>query len=303
MRQFVRDMVVGLTSFCVVWIIGELAFDLYKGQNDYSYKYNYIKNNPAIKTLLIGHSHFENGLNPYLLGDSTFDCAMGGRGRWMGWDVQLAGKLYVTMPNLKTIIYPLSYSAPFESPHYRKPVPSNVQEYLYFYSRYMHAYYDRFPQNLFYSSALAFNKMGPNYWVDKNVDSLGYRPYKGQCENWKNMHNTNDVSFFVGEIADLCYQEYIGYMIQLAKTCYDNNIRFIVVTCPHSNAFLQNTHPDVLCKIFAVVDSVRKFYPVDYYNYIDDEEFREDSLYYNASHLNSVGADLFAIRVRKDINM
>ena len=303
MRRFLIDIIVGFASFCVVWLVGELLFEQFKGQNDYSYKYNYVKNNPAVKTLLIGHSHFENGLNPYLLGDSVFDCAIGGRGRWMGWDVQLAEKLYVTMPNLRTIIYPLSYSVPWESPHYRKPIPENVLEYLYFYSKYMSAFYDEFPENVLCISALYFNKMGLKYWHDDKVDSLGYMPFRGQCVNWQQMHNASDFSFFVGEVADSCYTEYIVYLKRLARICYENNIRLVVVTCPHSNAFMQNARPEIVAKMKATVDSVSIHYPVEYYDYMDDPEFRKDSLYYNASHLNSTGADMFALRIKKDINL
>lgn len=303
MKRFIIHIIIGLVGFCILWVGGELLFDKYKGVNVYSYKYNYVKNNAGIKTLLIGHSHFENGLNPYLLGDSAFNFALGGRGNWMGWEIILADQLYHTMPNLKTVIYPIGYNNPFESIHYRIPRCDEVEEYMYFYTKYMHAPYDRTPEKYKYYSALYFNKMGLKYWMDEKIDSLGYNPFDGQMPNWQHQHNVNDSAFYYGEVADKCYAEYIEYSLQLAKICYENDIRLIAITCPCSNAYIRNTRPDIIAKMESVIDSVRRYYPIEYKNYMIDEEFRADSIYFNSSHLNSEGADMFARRIKLDFNL
>ena len=44
-------------------------------------------------------------------------------------------------------------------------------------------------------------------------------------------------------------------------------------------------------------------YDITFRYYLDDEEFRADSLYYNCSHLNSIGADMFALRVKQDFGL
>lgn len=303
MKKFILHIIIGLVGFCILWGGGELLFDKYKGINAYSYKYNYVKNNAGIKTLLIGHSHFENGLNPYLLGDSVFNFALGGRGNWMGWEVKLAEDLYHTMPNLQTVIYPLGYNTPFESPHYRVPIKESVEEYMYFYTKYMHAPYDRKPEKYKYYSALYFNKMGPKYWDNEKIDSLGYKPFEGQMPDWRHQHNVNDSAFYYGEVADKCYTEFVENFIRLAKICHDNNIRLIAVTCPCSDAFIENTRPEIILKMESIIDSVRLYYPIEYKNYMSDDEFRADSIYYNSSHLNSSGADMFAKRLKNDFNL
>ena len=303
MKRFIIHIIIGLVGFCILWMGGELLFDKYKGVNAYSYKYNYVKNNAGIKTLLIGHSHFENGLNPYLLGDSAFNFALGGRGNWMGWEIILANQYYHAMPNLKTVIYPIGYNNPFESIHYRIPMCDEVEEYMYFYTKYMHAPYDRTPEKYKYYSALYFNKMGLKYWMDEKIDSLGYNPFDGQMPDWQHQHNVNDSAFYYGEVADKCYAEYIEYSLQLAKICYENDIRLIAITCPCSNAYIRNTRPDIIAKMESVIDSVRRYYPIEYKNYMRDEEFRADSIYFNSSHLNSEGADMFARRIKLDFNL
>jgi len=44
-------------------------------------------------------------------------------------------------------------------------------------------------------------------------------------------------------------------------------------------------------------------YPIEFKDYLRDEAFRADSVYYNCSHLNSIGADAFALKVKNDFGL
>ena len=301
MKRFVLNIFIVTIVFCCTWMLAEFLMTKANIVNDYSYKYNYVKNNPAIKTLLIGHSHFDNSINPYLMGDSVFDFAISGR-RWIYWDTKLAAQLFSTMPNLKTVIFPLGYAMPYESPHYEKELSEGRKEYLYMYTKYMNTPYDVFPQNLIYSSALLSNKMGIKYWKDIHVDSLGYNKLEGRSQYFEEWVKETKITW-TNDTTILCYNEFKEYFIELAKVCYDNNIRLIAVTCPCADCYVQNTRPQGIKNLYDLVDSVRVYYPVEYYNYLDDADFRADSLYYNYSHLNSIGADKFAIRLKNDLGL
>ena len=300
MRRFLIDSVVCFCIFILIWSIAEYSKEKIYLPNAYSYKYKYVKGNPSIKTLLIGHSHFENSINPYLMGDSIYDYAISGR-RWIYWDVKLAEQIIPTMPNLKTIIFPLGYVMPYESPHYQ-PLSDVIKDNIYQYGKFMHVTYDRFPENYWYKSALVHNDMKIHFWREKNQDKLGYYKLEGQCDEWQTDQNTTS-DIFKGDIAHQCYSEFKEYFIQLAKICYDNNIRFIAVTCPCADCYVQNTRPQGIKNLCDLVDSVRAYYPIEYFNYLNDPEFRADSLYYNCSHLNSIGADKFAIRLKYDLGL
>lgn len=300
MKRLFVDICIGVIVFCIVWIVAEYAMTRANVLNNYSYKYRYVKDNSAIKTLLIGHSHFENSINPYLMGDSVFDFAISGR-RWIYWDAKLAEQLFPTMQNLKTIVFPLGYALPYESPHYQ--VHSEVKKfYMYMYTKYMDIPYDVFPQNYIYKSALLNNKLGFKYWIDKPQDSLGYEKCEGQLPNFRSSLEETNI-LWNSDTTALCYNEFKEYFIQLAKTCYENNIRFIVVTCPCADCYVANTCEQGIKNLYALVDSVAAHYPIEYYNYLDDDEFRADSIYYNCSHLNSIGADMFALRVKEDFGL
>jgi hypothetical protein len=190
---------------------------------------------------------------------------------------------------------------PYSSWHYRG-LRDIDKDYAYYYARYMDTYYDRFPENIYLSSALIANKMGPKYWKNTPQDSLGYSPQYGQDDKWEAENNVSP-TIFEGDTAAYCYKEFRLYLTQLAKICYDNNIRFVAVTCPCADVFVNNTRNQGIRNLYDLVDSVAVYYPIEYYNYLDDEEFRADSIYYNCSHLNSLGADKFALRLKKDLGL
>ena len=301
MKRFFVDICIGMAAFCVVWGIAEYAMGHANVMNNYSYKYRYVKDNPAITTLLVGHSHFENSINPHLMGDSVFDFAISGRG-WIYWDAKLAEQLVPTMQNLKTVIFPLGYAFPYESPHFQQH-SEGTKYHLYMYSKFMKTPYDIFPENYIYNSALLSNKMGIKYWIDKKPeDSLGYAKLEGQSQYFMGGLNGNSIAWN-DDTVSLCYNEFKEYFIQLAKTCYENNIRFVAITCPCANCYIENTSEQGIRNLYALVDSVAAYYPIEYFNYIDDVEFRADSLYFDCSHLNSIGADMFALRVKKDFGL
>lgn len=262
MKKFLFNIIIGLLAFCVIWALAEIFVANTSEVNSYSYKYKYVMNNTSIQTLLIGNSYFENSINPYMMGDSVFDFAISGR--WIYYDVQLLSAIVPTMPNVKVVIFPMGYKAPYISWHYYGLRPID-RDYAYKYSKYMHIYYDRYPESLRLRSALFCNKMRLQYRKEEPQDSLGYDPGIGQVEDWSTQQNISP-SIIEGDTAYLCYQEYRTYLIELARICHENNIRFIVVTTPCADSFIANTREQGVRNLYDLIDSVSVYYPVEYYN-------------------------------------
>lgn len=299
MKRFVKDIIYGVLFFCLVWGLMEWAMAVAPCVNEYAYKYHYIQHNDSIKTLLIGNSYFENSINPHYLGDSVFDFA--NSGRWIYFDVQLMPRIVDEMPNLKTVIFPMGYDRPYHSLHYDS-LRDIDKDYIYYYEKSMHILYDRFPENIWYSSALVTNKFGLQYWSFYPKDKLGYSSLDGQRDNWHN-EQIFEPKYLQSDKADLCYKEYRMYLMQLAQICAQKKLRFVVVTCPCADCYLAKTTDKGLRRLYDLVDSVAAYYPIEYYNYLDDQQFRADSIYYNASHLNTIGADMFAKRLKDDLGL
>ncbi len=286
---------------CVLFLSLWMFAEWFEGHRDsyYTHKYSQVYGNPAITTLFMGSSYLENCMNPHLLqdNDSIYDFAISGR--WIYWDVQLAERIFPTMSNLKTVIFPIGYEAVYSSYHYQPCNPEN-ELYMYKYSKYMNIYYDRLPQRFTCRSALYMNQLRHKKWKDITYDSLGYYPIVGKSPKWemsvkRNIHRSWP--------AQECYREYLNYLTDFAQICHQNGIRLIAITFPCADYYLENIQPEGVQDLYALIDSVQSHYPIEYHNYLYDDEFRADSIYYNANHLNSIGATLFARRVRKDFNL
>ena len=133
MKKFLANIVIGSLLFLFLWCFVEMGVKKVYVRNAYSYKYHYVKDNPNINTLLLGNSLFEFGVNPYLLGNNVFNMAKSGR--WIYYDVHLSERLFPTMPNLKTVIFPLGYNSIYFSLHYQ-PISDFSKGEIYNYTRY-----------------------------------------------------------------------------------------------------------------------------------------------------------------------
>ena len=298
MNKFIRLYLWICIFFLTFWISAEWI----EGYKDsyYTHKYRQVKDSPAITTLLMGSSYMENCLNPHLLqeNDSIYDFAISGR--WIFWDVRLAEKLFPTMPNLKTVLFPIGYEALYNSMHYQSNSTEEDELYMFKYAKYMHIYYDRLPQRFTCRSALYTNQFRHKTWKDISYDSLGYLPIEGQSPKWE-MHINQNLIHTAN--AQDCYQEYVSYVMDLARICQKNDIRLIAITFPCADYYVKQIPQKAIDDLNSLIDSVLSHYPMEYHNYLNDKEFRADSIYYNANHLNSIGADMFALRVKEDFNL
>ena len=83
----------------------------------------------------------------------------------------------------------------------------------------------------------------------------------------------------------------------------DYAVKFIVITPPCHDSYIENVRKEGLDILHRMIDEIRVEYPIDYVDYLQDEDFRADSLYFDCSHLNSIGSDMFASRVKKDFGL
>ena len=298
MRNFVKIPLFGILFFFILWIAAEYFVKII--DTDYTHKYRHVHNNSAITTLLIGASLCENGINPRLIQDNDSIYNFATAGRWIYWDVLLSEKLFPTMPNLRTVLFPIGYDVMYYSLHYGTCRPTDEID-IYNYSKYMNVYYDKKPYKYTCRSALYLNQMGLKLWKPLNYDAMGFLPLTDQAPQWE--VDATSTSVFNETTPQKCYHEYLQYLTELAQTCHNYSIRLIAITPPCSNYYLQNVQPQGIQNLYDLIDSVRTHYPIEYHNYLDDAQFRADSIYYNANHLNAIGADMFSLRVKADFNL
>lgn len=307
MKEFVKQVGLGLL-FALLMILTIEVYQSKVNNNEYLSKYKYMEDNSAsIKTLILGNSFMENSINPKMLGDSVFDLAISAR--WIYYDKELLNRYITEMPNLKNVIFGMGYAVPFwRSYHFPEESEGVGQDFVtyqkYMYEKYMRVRYDRLPYYYWFGFARGYIDKLSLFGTDtiSVQESLGYFPVYGQLEDWQSIHNIKpDIIYNPHAIAQIA--EYKGYLMEMARLCKCYGVRFIVITPPCHDSYNVNVKQKGLDILYEMVEEIQLEYPVEYHDYLKDELFRADSIYYNCSHLNSIGADMLATRVRKDFGL
>ena len=306
MKKFLLLVLIG----CFVFVSAAIAIELYQTKviNSYSYKYKYMEEkSDCIKTLLLGNSLMVNSINPHYLGDSVFDLAISAR--WIYYDVKLLEKHISKMSNLNQVIFGVGYSVPFHSSyHFPEGNKERKDDKKYRYEKFMNIRYDRPPY--YYWFGLLKGRIRMKTLHDDCAflqnDTLGYIGYDcliGQQDtDWRNIQNINPNIIFNPHACEQI-KEYTGYLKEMARLCQQYDVRFIVITPPCHDSYIANVRQEGVDILHGMIEEIRAEYPIEYIDYLEDKEFRADSIYFNCSHLNSIGADMFALRVKKDFGL
>lgn len=286
MKRFLRDVLFTLLFVALAdYLYGDFA------KNNYSEKHSYITHHyNAIKTLIMGNSLAETGLNTSVLGDSAWCFAISGRTLY--FDSELLKRHLPNMQNLHTVILPLHYN--LHTSVLLNPDLSGRKYYIYSNYRYLHVPVSVFPEGWLYRSALLsgqlHRKNNKEASFDKYGNTLADDLYDGKIEDHNPPHQMD-------------LDKGIEYLTSMAKTCAEHGVRFIVVTPPFPNTWLEGCTKEGIHNLTMITDSVNQLYPLEYKNYLQDSSFRNDSLYNNWNHLNRYGATLFARRVKEDFGL
>lgn len=284
MKQFVHDFLLTLLMGIAFLTAADTIIPSFE-INEYSIKRDYVNNHASdIKTLIIGNSIATNGIDAQVFGDSCYCFAISGRVLY--YDMKLMEEYLPYMTNLKTVILPL---------HYNLHVHNTTKNYIYNYYRYMGIPYDAFPEGIIYRSAVFsgvfhFHDDGMKFYNEKNGNTMIEDVWNGEKQKL-DPPNQQDV------------EKCITYLTCLATMLEKKGVRFIAVTPPFPDVWLEGCTQDGNDNLFRVADAVNSVSSMEYRCYLSDSMFREDSLYMNWNHLNHHGATQFAQRIMKDFNL
>lgn len=296
MKKFAQDalLVISITA-TIILIIYKTAYcnDRFLKKGNYIMKHEYMENHAdRIKTLLLGHSHFEVGINPHVIGDSVFDLAM--NARVIYYDMALLKKYIPHMTNLETVIYPMHYSFQNACQFYNNK--RHREELMLYNNAIMNVGIPIDQRWAYYINFIKVFNFKTFESTPITLDSMGYGRLDGQ-------DMASDEWFYKLWTNQILRENFTESLNEMAYLCEQYNVRFIVVTCPNMDTVLAYTTPKGVQSMFDVINEVKRNYPIEYHNYLDDEQFRADSLYQDESHLNHLGATLFAQRVKEDFGL
>ncbi len=293
MRKFLKNIIVFSLLTAALFLIGEIVAR--SMPSSYSYKHNWIlKNGDHISTLILGSSHTYYGLRPNLLGDSVFNLA--NVSQTPEYDLYLLKTYLPCMPNLKRIIFPVSYFT-YSDPAMEKgdewrvavryktqmnlPVHSDISIYNLEISDF-EAYCAKLKNLVFKSRSNQCDSLG----FGLGFDLANRNPHwKETARERAEGHTRTSPGRF---------DEAIHTQETLIELASKNGIETVIVTTPGYEGYTNSFNPAQYEEMKKGVRLLVKNHAVKYYDFMNDSIFRDND-FYDPDHLSDVGASRLSL--------
>lgn len=295
--------------FLLIIILFTSEIILRRIPNDYQYKANYLKENGnKIETLILGSSHTFTGLNPNLFTDKAFNVAHSAQSLDLDYKIFELNKNY--LPNLKTIIIPISYFS------FTSELDNFSEKKLKYYTIYwkVDTDYSNLNKNFeIFSEPIEVNYNRVKNYIVKNSDDITIDK-KGYIKNryepkWNDSvyakktyqkHRFNLVSSNVQQTIEKHYK----YLEQLIKEAKSKNIKVILISTPttdlYKNYALKTPQYYNLTRNVKRLSKYSNVIVLDYFTNNLDFKLVD---FKNSDHLNAKGADKLTLKVDSVLNI
>ncbi|MEA4917163.1 hypothetical protein [Proteiniphilum sp.] len=265
--------------------------------NDYLSKKKYLDQySSEIETLILGNSHAHSGLNPEFFTNNTFNT--GYVSQSLDLDYAIFKKYLSQLDNLKTVIVSISYPSLWAvlaetSESWR------IKNY--------NIYYDlktsralKYQTELFSSHFILHMTRLRSYYLENKPGiystPLGYG-INYQSGNPQDLTATGESAAKRHEVKDLqserveaLFQNNMDILNALLSDCQQRNIKVLFITVPAYRSYTGNLPAEPLEKTIAAMEHLTDVYDHCYYmNLLEDDRF-EDMHFFDADHLNEIGA-------------
>ncbi|MES1219658.1 MAG: hypothetical protein ABUT20_29430 [Bacteroidota bacterium] len=271
--------------------------------NDYSLKYNiYKKQGKEFETLILGSSYALYDLDPIYFSSRTFN---GGHlAQTLDVDASIFHKFEPALTKLKYVIIPIS-----DMSFFFKMKNSDADWRMTNYSIYYKIHESYKISDYLEIFKLPFsvnrNKLISYYFKNKNsvtITNLGFgsdytsgsrRDLNATALEAEILHTIKDYRDFPDEKKSL---------EEIVLTCQKRNIRVILFTPPAYSGYVSKIDSVQLKKTFSTCNYfIENYKNVRYFNFLTDSSFL-DSDYFDAVHLNEIGAKKMSLIMDSVIN-
>lgn len=294
MNKFIKSSIIFSAPIFIFLILIEIL--LRNIPNDYSYKKNYLdKHSNEIEVLFLGSSHVNSGINPEYIHYKSFNAAHIAQS--LDYDVEILKKYEEKYDSLKYIIVPIDYFSLYNR------LETGIEKWRI---KNYNLYYDinksndikdnyeilngKFDKNIirivkFYGynkSDITSNKFG---WGTNN-NSKNKRDLVATGKMAAKRHTKKDEVFFNDNVAIL------NEIISIAKS---KKIKVLFFTSPAYKTYVSQLEPNQLHKTITTASLLANSNAnVKYYNFLNNKSFIAKD-FYDADHLNEIGAKKFSI--------
>ena len=295
MKKLIVRILVFLIPIFFLLLLFEYA--LRSIPNDYSYKNNYLdRNSNKLEVLFLGNSHIYYGIDPDFMKMKSFNASHVAQP--IDFDFEILKKNKEKLSKLKYIVIPIDYFTFYNrlengKEKWRK---KNYNIYYGFYKSYNPLNYFEILNGTITSNykRLENNSTCKNAYLYCNA--LGWGKYDSR-------KNKNLVYSAISESAlhkapnNRYYNSSIGILKRIISCAQDLRVKLILITCPVHKEYLKLINSHQMDDAIKVATSFSHQYPnVFYYNFLKDGSFR-DNEFYDADHLNEIGARKFTFKI------
>ncbi|QIY92253.1 hypothetical protein [Chryseobacterium gallinarum] len=289
-----------LFTFPIIICLGLIEFFLRNIPNDYSYKADYLKNKASkIEVLYLGSSHIYFGVNPEYSQYKAFNAAMTSQ------DITLDWKLFnkYKWDNLKTIVIPIDYISLYSK------LENGIEAWRM--KNYV-LYYDLKSRNITNNAEILNGRFSDNinrlnkYYIYKKYDidcnELGFgttykhaikKDIKNDAIKASERHSVDIKS----KHSIQYYKENTEAIKNFISYAKEKKINILFVSTPVTKYYLNLTKNEQLYSTFSFLKKqIENNTNCHYFNLMNDPEFSE-GYFYDADHLNDLGAKKFTIKI------
>lgn len=274
--------------------------------NDYSFKKNYLNTNSNnIEVLFLGSSHIYFGINPEYFSRKSFNGAHISQS--LNFDLAILEKYKDRWKNLKYIIIPIDYFSMYSTleggiENWRVKNYSiyyNISTYGNYWSGF-EIFNGKLPSNISRTKSYLFNGKS-----DITCNKFGFgttyksKDKKDLIETGKTASKRHTKEL---ENNQSTFSENIQTINSIIEFANSHNLKIIFITCPAYSSYRENLNPIQLDNSVNFIKNLSaKNTNAAYYNFLTDKTFIAED-YYDADHLNEIGAKKLTSKMDSIIN-
>ena len=299
MKFFLKKLLIFLLPFLFFYPI--LEINLSRMPIFYSEKKEFLESHLSeIEILSTGSSH-GNAINPQFLSHKDFN--LFNYGQDIYYDVLLVEKYLDRIPNLKMVIFPISYfsleyrldhtPAAWQEPLYKfywDIPPQDFRSYLnigFFSYTAAHGWQDvrGYIENGFVS--MATQKMKSDGWTDSGVQPMIDSPISERSA-WQEVNLVESVMMDPSAI-----EGNLNLLSKFIEFCQSRHIKVMFITTPVYHYYYDHIDPLKYQRLQDNLEILINRYHVPYFNFLKDPHFVAAD-FHDPDHLNAVGAEKFS---------
>jgi hypothetical protein len=298
MKKFTIEALIFFFPLIVMLLLME--FLLRQIPNDYKYKKEYLdKNSDKVEILILGNSHSFYDINPIYFTSSCFNASHVTQS--LDLDLEILKKYEQNWTKLRVVVVPISYFSLFES--LKTSFESwRVKNYILYYGiNTSNAFKDH--------TELLSNNLIVNLSRLTSYYILGKPAISCSDLGWGNRYNSKNAQSLIETASEASmrhtikdnksFNENVTALKSIIGFGHRHNIKIVLFTPVAYETYVTNLNKEQITKTIETAETVSNQSDNCYYfNFLQNKSFSASD-FYDADHLNEIGAEKFTLLLDK----